>query len=56
MSPSKQSRWIARRRAAHVAASLCRDCGAKVEPEERTGKVGRPPTGYRCKPCREKRR
>ena len=34
-----QARWIARRRAARVAAGRCPDCGAEAD-------------GYRCAKCR----
>ena len=35
-----QSRWVARERAARVAAGKCADCGAEAD-------------GYRCDTCRE---
>ena len=46
------------KREARRAAGLCVYCGAPVvvpPPPERRGR-GRPPTGYACAACKEKRR
>ena len=55
--PTRQSRWIARRRAERVAAGLCAECGGAVEtvspPPKR--RRGRPRTGTLCDKCRDRR-